>query len=67
MTRAQEIADIERRAAAVRTTMRDLCALAGINKATWHRAKNNPDSLRVKKLGALEDALVKLETQRAEA
>jgi precorrin-6x reductase len=66
-SRAETIEEIEKRAEAARVTMTDVCKAAGIPYTTWYRAKQNPDGLRVKKLGQIEDALKILERERAAA
>lgn len=56
----KDIAAVERRAAALRLTMGELCALAGIPQSTWSRAKAR-GSIRVTTIRRLEDQLSKKE------
>src|SRR3546814_14042106 len=59
----KEIAAVERRAAALRLTMAELCALAGMQQSTWSRARQR-GTVREKVVRRLEAALV---ANRAEA
>src|SRR3546814_18329859 len=58
----KEIAAVERRAAALRLTMAELCALAGMQQSTWSRARQR-GTVREKVVRRLEAALVASEAK----
>lgn len=56
----RDIAALERRAAAARVTMKELCAAANVAQSTWSRAKSR-GNVRVSTLRKMEDALCQIE------
>ena len=58
----KDIAAVERRAAAVRLSMAELCALAGMQQSTWSRARQR-GTVREKVVRRLEAVLVQREAQ----
>jgi len=62
----KEIAAVERRAAAARLTMSELCVMAKVHHSTWSRAKTR-GSVRVAVVRKMEAQLDIVEAQRAAA
>lgn len=60
MLGSKEIASVEKRAAALRMTMGELCEAAGVAHSTWSRAKKR-GSITIRTIRALEDHLAKME------
>ena len=63
MTQKKEIAAVEARARALRMTLRDVCAEAGLHNSSWSRAKSR-GTISIKNLGRMEDALARLEAAK---
>jgi len=62
-----EMDKIEARAKNVRKTMSDVCKSAGVAYSTWYRARGGHSDIKIKTIGALEDALTAMEAERAAA
>lgn len=59
--------EIERRAIAVRKTMKEVCARASVAESTWYRVRGGKNVATLKTIGDLEDALTAFEAERAGA
>jgi hypothetical protein len=62
----REIGAVEKRAAAARLTMGELCSMAGVAASTWSRAKAR-GKVRVSTVRRLEEKLAVAEAPRCEA
>jgi hypothetical protein len=66
MSQKQAIKAVESRAFAVRMTVTELCAAAGVPQPSWSRAKRR-GTISVKTLRAMEETLAEIEARREQA
>lgn len=64
MDKTYAIAEIDRRAFEARLTAIELCAAAKVHPVSWSRAKKR-NRISVKTLRLMEDALSRIESERA--
>jgi len=65
MSPQDSMAAVESRAFALRLTMAELCAAAGVKQSVWSRAKHR-GTVSPRLLGRMESCLAALESQRQE-